>query len=76
MKMMVETAAQADQTQFILITPQDMGVSSRSSNRRCCGLRADPGIADGQGLSHSGDEVKIVKLADPSRASGEPDPDL
>lgn len=26
MKMMVETAAAADQTQFILITPQDMGV--------------------------------------------------
>ncbi|GAA5986925.1 hypothetical protein JCM10908_000953 [Rhodotorula pacifica] len=47
MKMMVDTAAQADQTQFILITPQDMG-----------------------SLSSFGDEVKIVKLADPSRASG------
>lgn len=30
MKMMVDTAAQADQTQFILITPQDMGVRTAS----------------------------------------------
>ena len=33
MKMMVDTAAQADQTQFILITPQDMGVSPLMSFR-------------------------------------------
>lgn len=70
MKMMVDTAAQADQTQFILITPQDMGV--RASSLR---VREDAPLTPllfpaPQSLSSFGDEVKIVKLADPSRASG------
>lgn len=73
MKMMVDTAAQADQTQFILITPQDMGVRSASSFRFRSRERRTvdaPSFSRPQSLSSFGDEVKIVKLADPSRASG------
>lgn len=33
MSMMIEAAKAADQTQFILITPQDMGVSHLSVSR-------------------------------------------
>ncbi|GAA5902360.1 hypothetical protein JCM6882_000510 [Rhodosporidiobolus microsporus] len=48
MNMMVETAKLADQTQFILITPQEMTALGKTW----------------------GSEVKVVKLADPKRASG------
>jgi hypothetical protein len=53
MNMMIDTAKAADQTQFVLITPQDMGVSLFSfsdalpigivADRGCCSHRVSLG---------------------------------
>lgn len=66
MRMMVDTAKAANGVQFLLITPQDMGVSAESLF--CCTVESSADVEGRLQSVNFGPEVRISKLDDPNRS--------